>query len=344
MQRDAIWMQRALDLAQLGGGFVVPNPWVGCVIVRDEHILGEGYHAQYGGPHAEVHAFSQISEAKGATVYVSLEPCSHTGKTPPCADLLIKHEVKRVVICNLDPNPLVAGKGVAKLQAAGIEVLTGILSEKGERINRRFFYFHRNQRPFITIKFASSADHFIAQDSGKAHQFSNPISQQLVHRLRAEHHAILVGVNTANLDNPSLTTRSWPGRSPLRLVLDPHARMQEDLHLVQDDFPVRIFTYQVAKSNGNKQWIALGENNYLQQFMVYCQQNAIQSILVEGGTKTIEALMAAVEVQEIIHIESTEQLGTGVPAPHIGEMEGNTFTLGISNTWHVGLSKENLTQ
>lgn len=344
MQTDKLWMQRALDLAQLGGGFVVPNPWVGCVVVRDERVLGEGFHAQYGGPHAEVQAFSQIKDAKGATVYVSLEPCSHTGKTPPCADLLIKHEVKRVVICNLDPNPLVAGKGLAKLQAAGIDVTSGILAEHGERINRRFFYFHRNQRPFITIKFASSADQFIAQDAGKARLFSNPISQQLVHRLRAEHHAILVGVNTANLDNPSLTTRAWPGQSPLRLVLDPQARMQDDLHLLQDDFPVLIFTYQVAKSKGNKQWIALGESNYLQHFMSYCVENAIQSILVEGGAKTIEALMAAVEVQEIIHIESSERIESGISAPQINEIEGQSFVLGVGNTWHVGLSKENLNQ
>ncbi|MEN9729584.1 MAG: Diaminohydroxyphosphoribosylaminopyrimidine deaminase, partial [Bacteroidota bacterium] len=146
MLTDEIWMQRALDLAQLGGGFVVPNPWVGCVIVRDGIMLGEGYHAQYGGPHAEVHAFSGILDASGSTAYVSLEPCSHTGKTPPCADLLIKHQIKRLVICNLDPNPLVAGQGVAKLKAAGIDVQVGVLAEKGELINRRFFYFHRNQR------------------------------------------------------------------------------------------------------------------------------------------------------------------------------------------------------
>jgi diaminohydroxyphosphoribosylaminopyrimidine deaminase/5-amino-6-(5-phosphoribosylamino)uracil reductase len=183
MLTDEIWMQRALDLAQLGGGFVVPNPWVGCVVVRDNVLLGEGFHAQYGGPHAEVNAFRDIKDARAATAYVSLEPCSHTGKTPPCADLLIKHQVSRVVVCNLDPNPLVGGQGIAKLKAAGIEVQVGILSEKGELINRRFFYFHRNRRPYITVKYASSADQFIAHPNGDAHLFSNPISQQLVHRL-----------------------------------------------------------------------------------------------------------------------------------------------------------------
>ncbi len=339
MLTDEIWMQRALDLAQLGGGFVVPNPWVGCVIVRDEIILGEGFHAQFGGPHAEVKAFEGVLDAKGATVYVSLEPCSHTGKTPPCANLLIKHQVKRVVICNLDPNPLVSGQGVAKLKAAGIEVTIGILAEQGEVINRRFLYFHRNQRPYITIKYASSSDQFIAHPSGKAHLFSNPISQQLVHRLRSEHQAILVGVNTANADNPSLTTRSWPGQSPLRFVLDPHARMHADIQLMQDDQATYIFTYEQSKTIGNKQWIALGKTQFLKQFMAYCQANSIQSILIEGGTKTIEAFIREIEVQEIIHIESNEELGNGIAAPNIDFGTANHYAIGSDNRWSVLLSK-----
>jgi diaminohydroxyphosphoribosylaminopyrimidine deaminase/5-amino-6-(5-phosphoribosylamino)uracil reductase len=342
MLTDEIWMQRALDLAQLGGGFVVPNPWVGCVVVRDNVLLGEGFHAQYGGPHAEVNAFRDIKDARGATAYVSLEPCSHTGKTPPCADLLIKHQVSRVVICNLDPNPLVGGQGVAKLEAAGIEVHVGVLSDKGELINRRFFYFHRNRRPYITVKYASSADQFIALPNGDAHQFSNPISQQLVHRLRAEHQAILVGVNTANADNPSLTTRVWPGNSPMRFVLDPQARMDEKLHLLQDELRTYIFTQEVTKSEGNKHWIALGSENYLQKFMGFCKEKAIQSILIEGGTKTIEAYIQEIDVQEIIHIESTEVLGSGISAPNIQFVDERTYQLGSNNHWKVQLCEENL--
>jgi diaminohydroxyphosphoribosylaminopyrimidine deaminase/5-amino-6-(5-phosphoribosylamino)uracil reductase len=342
MLTDEIWMQRALDLALLGGGFVVPNPWVGCIIVRDGNILGEGYHAQYGGPHAEVQAFSNVNDAQGATVYVSLEPCSHTGKTPPCADLLIKHQVKRVVICNLDPNPLVSGKGVAKLEAAGIDVVTGILAEKGEVINRRFFHFHRNQRPYITVKYASSADQFIAQVSGEPHVFSNLISHQLVHRLRSEHQAILIGVNTANADNPNLTTRSWPGNSPMRFVLDPHNRLNSNTQLLQDDLPTYIFTYDKNKSEGNKQWISLGSESYLQQLMDYCHINSIQSILIEGGTNTIETFMREIEVQEIIHIESNENLGIGIAAPHIEMKDANFFKLGLNNRWHIELLEKNL--
>lgn len=342
MLTDEIWMQRALDLAQLGGGFVVPNPWVGCVVVRDNVLLGEGFHAQYGGPHAEVNAFRDIKDARGATAYVSLEPCSHSGKTPPCADLLIKHQVSRVVICNLDPNPLVGGQGVTKLKAAGIDVHAGLLAEKGELINRRFFYFHRNHRPYITVKYATSADQFIAHPNGDAHQFSNPISQQLVHRLRAEHQAILVGVNTANADNPSLTTRVWPGNSPMRFVLDPQARMDENLTLLQDEFPTYIFTQDVTKSEGNKHWIALGAENYLQKFMGYCEEKAIQSILIEGGTKTIEAFIQEIDVQEIIHIVSTEDLGSGISAPNIQFVDERTYQLGSNNHWKVQLGEENL--
>jgi diaminohydroxyphosphoribosylaminopyrimidine deaminase/5-amino-6-(5-phosphoribosylamino)uracil reductase len=342
MLTDEIWMQRALDLAQLGGGFVVPNPWVGCVVVRDNILLGEGFHAQYGGPHAEVNAFRDIKDARGATAYVSLEPCSHTGKTPPCADLLIKHQVSRVVICNLDPNPLVGGQGVAKLEAAGIEVHVGVLSDKGELINRRFFYFHRNRRPYITVKYATSADQFIAHTNGDAHLFSNKISQQLVHQLRAEHQAILVGVNTANADNPSLTTRVWPGNSPMRFVLDPQARMNEKLHLLQDELPTYIFTQEVTKSEGNKHWIALGSENYLQKFMGFCKEKAIQSILIEGGTKTIEAFIQEIDVQEIIHIESTEVLGSGISAPNIQFVDERTYQLGSNNHWKVQLGEENL--
>lgn len=343
MSTDEIWMQRALDLAQLGGGFVVPNPWVGCVIVRDDVILGEGYHAQFGGPHAEVKAFEGVTNAKGATVYVSLEPCSHTGKTPPCADLLIRHQVKRVVICNLDPNPLVSGQGVTKLQAAGIEVNIGILSDQGELINRRFFYFHRNQRPYITVKFATSSDQFIAHSDGKSEMFSNPISQQLVHRLRTEHQAILVGINTVLTDNPSLTTRYWSGKSPLRLVLDPNARAKEDTQLLVDSFPTLLFTYHVSKTIGNKQWIALGNSDYLGEFMEYCQRNAIQSILVEGGSKTIESLIARFEVQELIQIESNQPLGYGIKAPQLNRLSDTAYTIGQNNHWHVQLPKENLT-
>ncbi len=337
-------MQRALDLALLGGGFVVPNPWVGCVLVRNNQIIGEGYHAHFGGPHAEVNAFHNIEDAKGATAYVSLEPCSHTGKTPPCADLLVKHQVGRVVICNLDPNPLVAGKGVAKLEAAGIAVSVGVLAEKGEYLNRRFFHFHRHKQPYLTVKFASSSDQFIAQKSGKATLFSNPISQAFVHRLRSEHHAILVGVNTVNNDDPILTTRTWPGNSPLRLILDPQARAKKDAKILTDDLPTIIFTFEHSEIRDNKKWVALGESNYLESLLDYCYNQGIQSILIEGGAQTIEQINTKIGVQEIIHIESDIVLGEGITNPTMAVKFPATYHIGSNNRWKVQLAQKDLGQ
>jgi len=200
-------------------------------------------------------------------------------------------------------------------------------------VNRRFFHFHRHQRPYITVKFASSSDHFIAQKSGEAILFSNPISHALVHRLRSEHHAILVGVNTVNNDNPSLTTRTWPGKSPLRLILDPHGRTNSNAYMLTDGDPTVLFTYEITKSNGNKQWVALGESDYIAALMRYCYAQGIQSILVEGGTKTIEAMMGKIEVQEIIQIESDIELKEGIAAPKLPKEDVQSYQIGTHNRW-----------
>jgi diaminohydroxyphosphoribosylaminopyrimidine deaminase/5-amino-6-(5-phosphoribosylamino)uracil reductase len=315
MTKDEIWMQRALDLALLGEGHVAPNPMVGCVIVRDNQVIGEGYHAHYGGAHAEVNAFQNLQQsAKSATVYVSLEPCSHFGKTPPCADLLIREQVARVVICNLDPNPLVAGKGKQRLLQAGIEVETGVLAPHGALINRHFFHFHEKERPWITLKYAESADGFIARENGEPVAFSNEVSQQLVHKMRTQHQAILIGVNTANADNPKLDARFWPGKSPVRMVIDPNNRMQHALRLVTDNSPLLIFTRDFAMDKGNKHWIALGDN-ILQGIMHYCYAEGIQSILVEGGTYTLEAFYAAGLANDLVKIKSDVCLEKGIKSP-----------------------------
>jgi len=226
MPNNEIWMQRAFDLALLGSGRVAPNPLVGCVIVKDERLLGEGYHQEFGGPHAEVNAIRNASESvAGATAFVTLEPCSHVGKTPPCADLLIESGIKEVYVANLDPNPLVAGKGVEKLKAAGITCHIGVGAEKGEWINRHFFTYHRLKRPYITFKYACSADGFIAATNGSPVQLSNELSAIRVHQMRSEHQGIVVGVQTILTDDPSLTTRLVAGANPTRIVLDPSGRM-----------------------------------------------------------------------------------------------------------------------
>ena len=333
MTKDEIWMQRALDLALLGEGHVAPNPMVGCVIVRDNQVIGEGYHAHYGGAHAEVNAFQNLQQsATGATVYVSLEPCSHFGKTPPCADLLIREQVARVVICNSDPNPLVAGKGIQRLLQAGIEGETGVLAPRGAQINRHFFHFHEKGGPWITLKYAESADGFIARENGEPVVFSNEVSQQLVHKMRTQHQAILIGVNTANTDNPKLDARFWPGKSPVRMVIDPNNRMQRALTLVTDNFPLLIFTRDYAMDNGNKQWIALGDN-MLEGIIQYCRTEGIQSILVEGGSYTLESFYAAGLANDLVKIKSDVCLEKGIKSP-FGALSWQLMEqVGADNQW-----------
>jgi diaminohydroxyphosphoribosylaminopyrimidine deaminase/5-amino-6-(5-phosphoribosylamino)uracil reductase len=295
MPNNEIWMQRAFDLALLGSGRVAPNPLVGCVIVKDERIIGEGYHQQYGGPHAEVNAIANATTTvEGATAYVTLEPCSHFGKTPPCADLLIESGIKEVYIANLDPNPLVAGKGIAKLEMAGITCHVGLLAEKGEWINRHFFTFHRLKRPYITFKYACSADGFIAGPAGEPVQISSELSSIRVHQMRAEHEGILVGVQTIINDNPTLSTRLVSGKNPLRIVLDPSGRMPLTAKVLQDGGETRVL-------KSTSEILQLG----------------IQSILVEGGAQTMERLFAEGIVDEIWKIRSPKSLNEGIPEPKL---------------------------
>ncbi len=344
LDKEILWMQRALDLAIMGSGFVAPNPLVGCVIVKDERIIGEGYHQNYGEAHAEVNAVNSLFnplDIIGATVYLNLEPCSHHGKTPPCAELLIKSKVKRVIICNMDPNPIVAGEGIAKLKAEGIEVEVGLLAEKGEELNRKFFYFQREQNPYITLKFACSQDHFIAKVNGEPISFSNSESQQLVHKMRAENQAILIGVQTAIADNPSLNVRHWQGNSPIRIIIDPSNRLPKESKLVQDYEALLVFTKHHTETVGNNKWIAVGEKNsieFLDYILTYCYQNNIQSILVEGGTRTANQFYTAGLINEIWKIEKQIKLGEGIPAPILKDVVfENKFIIGQDNVWSKGL-------
>lgn len=330
-------MQRALDLSLLGAGRVAPNPLVGCVIIKNDQIIGEGWHQAYGQAHAEVTAIQSLAhqeDAQGASVYVSLEPCSHTGKTPPCADLLIKSKVKEVFICNLDPNPLVAGKGIEKLKAAGIQVEQGILEEKGGIINRHFFTFHQKKRPYITLKWASSLDGFIAQENGKPVTFSNKPSQTLVHQMRTQHQGILVGVNTIIQDNPQLNVRLWTGNKPIRIVLDPHNRIPKNSQVLQDGQPTWIFTQDVQVDDGPYQWFALGENYQIKDILNLAYAKGLISILVEGGTKTLMAFLQSGLVDEVWKQEKNILLGKGIPAPNYKLTWGNGRKIGEDNVWY----------
>lgn len=291
-------MLRALQLAEIGRGSVSPNPMVGCVIVHNDVIIGEGWHKKYGDWHAEVNAVKSVKDKTllaEATAYVTLEPCSHFGKTPPCADLLVKHQLKKVVICNYDPFPLVAGKGIQKLLDAGIEVVTGVLEQKGRQLNARFFTVVEKNRPYIILKWAETADGFIAGENFEQIKISNALSHKLSHKWRSEEDAIMVGTNTALHDNPRLNVREWTGRNPVRIVIDRSNRLPKDLHLLDDSVKTLILSDPFA-------W-----EEY--------QKEKIQSIIVEGGTQLLQSFIDAELFDEIRVFRSQKQLKKGILAP-----------------------------
>jgi diaminohydroxyphosphoribosylaminopyrimidine deaminase / 5-amino-6-(5-phosphoribosylamino)uracil reductase len=288
------YMHRVLQLAQLGKGSVSPNPLVGCVIVREGKIIGEGWHKQFGGPHAEVNAVNDVADKSllpESTLYVNLEPCSHFGKTPPCADLLIQHKLRKVVIANIDSNPLVGGNGIKKLREAGIEVVTGILSAEGREMNKRFFTFMEKKRPYIILKWAQTADGFIARENHESKWISNEFSRQLVHRWRAEEDAILVGSRTAAHDNPTLTVREWSGRNPVRIVLDRFLKLDDKLNLF--DRLQKTICYNLMKHEdfGNLSLIRVDESDFLSHVMAHLYESKIQSVIVEGGAATLASFI-----------------------------------------------------
>ena len=291
---DKIFMQRAIQLARNGLGHVSPNPMVGCVVVLDGKIIGEGYHQKYGGPHAEVNAINSVadkSKLKEATVYVTLEPCSHHGKTPPCADLLISHQVKRAVIAAGDPNPLVNGRGIEKLMAAGIEVDSGVCENETKDQNIRFNTFFQKNRPYIILKWAQTKDGFIARSDFSSKWISNSLSRQLVHKWRTEEDAILIGKNTAIYDNPRLTSRDWKGKSPLRIVLDRQKALDKNLNLFTDKQPTLVYTLQAPEVIKQAEWIQLNENQFLKNILTDLHKRKIQSLIIEGGSTTLQAFI-----------------------------------------------------
>ena len=268
-------MRRCLQLARCGEAGAPPNPMVGAVIVCDSRIIGEGYHRRCGGPHAEVNAINSVKERdllSRSTIYVSLEPCAHYGKTPPCADLIIETGIRRVVIGCTDPFTKVNGLGIKKLREAGCEVQVGVLEQECRELNRRFFTFHEKHRPWIILKWAQSNDGFIGKDERVI--LSNALTQTLVHRLRARSGAILVGTNTALQDNPTLTTRLWPGPNPLRLTIDRNGILPPTLHLKDNSTPTVIYSHES-----------------IEEILADLYARGIQSLLVEGGAKLLQSFI-----------------------------------------------------
>ena len=301
-------MLRALELATLGRGRVSPNPMVGCVIVHGSdgqepnagaRIIGEGWHQQYGDWHAEVNAIRSVRPEDThllpeATVYVTLEPCSHWGKTPPCADLLIKNQVKRVICCNDDPNPLVAGQGFAKLRAAGIIVETGIMADKGRDLNVRFFTFIEQKRPYVILKWAETTDGYLSGEAGQPIQISGPLSQRLVHRWRSEEDAIMVGTTTARTDNPRLNVRLWPvvpDKDPVRVVFDKNLSLPSDLNLFDGTQPTIVYHQKQTADRPECPNLIHSFADSLTYSLTDLYQRNIQSILVEGGATLLQSFI-----------------------------------------------------
>ena len=296
--RDIVYMRRCLQLAANGLGRVRPNPMVGCVVVKEGSIVSEGYHQYYGGYHAERNALLRpLSEEvfRGATLYVNLEPCSHYGKTPPCADLVVERGIRRVVCCNDDPNPLVAGNGFRKLEEAGIEVERHVLEAEGRELNRRFFTFMEQHRPYVVLKWAQSADGFLAPaDPSQPYWLSTPEQNRLNHRWRTEEAAILVGSETYRCDRPSLSARHFLGPQPQPVVVDRRERL--------DDVP--------------SHWLHLHTQS-VEETLAALYEKKIQSVIVEGGRKILDAFIASGLFDEVRILRSQQRLGAGLEAPAV---------------------------
>jgi len=330
-------MQRCIDLAAGGMGTTAPNPLVGSVIVHEGTIIGEGFHRIFGGPHAEVNAVRAVQKKEllpRSTLYVNLEPCAHTGKTPPCADMIISAGIRRVVVGTADPNPLVAGKGLQKLKHAGVEVITGVLADACKWLNRRFFTYHEKNRPYVVLKWARSADGYIdiQRNSASPRQptwISNDISRMLVHKWRSEEQSILVGTRTAGLDNPRLNVREWSGgHSPLRMVIDRALSLPKSLHLFDNSVPTIVFNAQHESVDKLTNYIKLDfDKNILPQIFGFLRTLQIQSILVEGGRQLIQSFIDSNCWDESREFTGRVMFGDGVHAPIIGHLEPAAYTI-----------------
>ena len=317
------YMRRALQLARLGAGHTSPNPMVGAVIVGPGgEIIGEGWHRQCGEAHAEVNAVASVADdslLKDSTLYVTLEPCSHYGKTPPCANLIIERGIPRVVVGCLDPFVKVAGRGVKMLQEAGVEVIVGVLEQECRELNRRFMTAHTLGRPWVQLKWAQTADGFIAlpPEAGENPlHMSTPVTMRLMHRQRALCDAIVVGANTARIDNPSLTTRYWPGRSPLRVILSRNLSIPDNLNLLTDGLPTIVYNGVKNETVGAVEYVQM-DTTSPQAWLEDLYRRKVTSVMVEGGTRVLQDMIEAGVWDEARIETSPRRVGQGVVAPHI---------------------------
>lgn len=332
------YMRRCIELARNGRCNVSPNPMVGAVIVFEGKIIGEGYHIRCGEAHAEVNAIRSVKNPallKHSTIYVSLEPCSHYGKTPPCADLIIEKQIPRIVIGCKDPFNEVAGRGIQKLRDAGRKVTVGVLEKECRELIKHFITFNTLHRPYITLKWAESADGYVdvCRTEGQPEILSTPLTSMLVHKKRAEADAILVGTHTALLDNPSLTVRNWAGQDPVRLVLDRNLSLPTNLHLFDGRVKTLIFTEKDPAGRMNVEYIRLDfTKDLLPQLLEVLYRQKLQSLLVEGGSRLLQSFINAGLWDEIFVEKSSRLLHAGVKSPEISDK--NCYT----NEIHFGTS------
>lgn len=332
------YMQRCLELAELGMEHVSPNPMVGAVVVHNDRIVGEGYHRKYGEAHAEVNAIEMVlnnfTEAadllKQSTIYVSLEPCAHYGKTPPCADLIIKHRIPRVYVGCRDQFDQVDGKGIEKLIEAGVEVTVGILEEQCQWLNRRFFTRVQKKRPYIILKWAQTADGFFAPADNSQLWITGPESRRLVHQWRSEEDAILVGKNTAEIDNPQLNVRYHEGKSPVRVVIDRKLQLNKDLNLFDQSVETLVFNELKTDIDGKNKYIALEDfDRYVPHYILFqLYMRDIQSIIIEGGAFTLNSFIEAGLWDEARVFTGNIRLKNGVKAPEVSGSLIGEFSLG----------------
>ncbi len=319
--KDIIYMRRCLELASLGAGAVSPNPMVGAVIVHNGKIIGEGWHKKYGMPHAEVNAVASVEDKsllRESTIYVSLEPCAHYGKTPPCAELLARCGFKRCVIALTDPNPKVNGKGIEILKQAGIEVETGVLEAEAAFQNRAFIVRQIKNRPYVILKFAKSADNFIAPKQKGDYWLSNEAVRVWTHRQRSEIDAIMVGYATASCDNPALNVRYYHGRNPIRLVIDRNLSLDNTLRLFDHSQPTIVFNHTTETTLGNNLYLKIDpKKNEIEQVLAGLHQRQIGSLVVEGGRRLLNKFIESGLWDEANVIETPKYLVEGIPAPEI---------------------------
>ncbi len=329
MTIDEKFMHRCLQLALKGEGFAKPNPMVGAVIVHDGKIIGEGYHRRFGEAHAEVNAVRSVKNPallSSSTLYVSLEPCSHHGKTPPCAQLVIEKKIPKVVVAVLDPNPKVSGKGIEMMRHAGVDVTVGMLEKEAEELNRAFFVNQLYNRPYVILKWAQSADGFIDYSRTVAEgkfpaQISNELTHTIVHKFRTRVQGIMVGTNTALLDNPKLTARKWFGNNPTRILIDKDGKIPQNSAIFSDDTDVIVFTqleYPVRKPNVKAIQIDFSKDTNT-QILKHLYTEKIYSVLVEGGAHLLSTFIEKNLWDEAYVEISDKKFVTGVKAPEIAK-------------------------